>query len=223
LLQESGHAKLVHLQRRHALYTEVFYPSGSLRIHAFLYKPKGDGPFPVVIYNHGERTGRPRRPVRNEHIGNLLTQAGYVVLVPERRGYVSSNGPMFSEDVGFDWGQRFIARVEAETDDVFAALDYLRTLPFADTKRIGIMGYSLGGIVTTFAISRSTTFAVAINQAGAAGAWNISADLRSALIATGERATTQALLQVAQNDRTTDSITTLAEIFKKRAACRTEW
>ena len=53
---------------------------------------------------------------------------------------------------------------------MFAAVDYLRTLPFADTKRIGIMGYSLGGIVTMFAIRRSTTFAVAINQAGAAGA-----------------------------------------------------
>src|SRR5262249_50582287 len=33
-------------------YTEVFYPSGSLRIQAYLYKPHGDGPFPVVIYNH---------------------------------------------------------------------------------------------------------------------------------------------------------------------------
>jgi dienelactone hydrolase len=41
--------------------------------------------------------------------------------------------------------------VEAETADVFAAVDYLRTLPFADTKRIGIMGYSLGGAVTMFA------------------------------------------------------------------------
>jgi dienelactone hydrolase len=199
-----------------ASYTEVFYPSGSLRIHAFLYKPKGDGPFPVVIYNHGARSGRPRRPEPNEFIGNLLTRAGYLVLVPERRGYGSSNGPMFSEDVGFDWGQRFIARVEAETDDVFAALDYLRTLPFADTKRIGIMGFSLGGIVTMFAISRSTTFAVAINQAGAAGAWNISAEIRSALMAAAGKATTPALLQVAQNDRTTDSITTLGEIFKKR-------
>lgn len=121
-----------------------------------------------------------------------------------------------SEDIGSDWGQRFVARVEAETDDVFAAVDYLRTLPFADTKRIGIMGYSLGGIVTMFAIRRSTTFAVAINQAGAAGAWNISAELRSALIAAAEKATTPALLLVAENDRTTASITTLAEIFKKR-------
>jgi dienelactone hydrolase len=121
-----------------------------------------------------------------------------------------------SEEVRNDLGQRFVARVEAETDDVLAALDYLRTLPFVDTKRIGIMGYSLGGIVTMFAVSRSTMFAVAINQAGATGAWDISARLRSALIAAAEKGTTPALLLVAQNDRTAASITTPAEIFKKR-------
>ena len=199
-----------------AAYSEIFYPSGKLRIHAFLYKHKGDGPFPVVIYNHGARSGRPRRPEPNEFIGSLLTKAGYAVLIPERRGYGDSEGPTLAEAVGNDWGQRFVARVEAETDDVFAAVDYLRTLPFADTKRIGIMGHSLGGIVTMFAVSRSSTFAVAINQAGAAGAWNISAEIRRALIAAADKATTPALLQVAQNDRTTDSITTLAEIYKKR-------
>lgn len=40
--------------------------------------------------------------------------------------------------------------------------------------------------------------------------------MRSALIAAAEKATTPALLLVAENDRTTDSITALAEIFKKR-------
>ena len=162
------------------------------------------------------RSGRPRRPEPNEYIGSLLTRAGYAVLIPERRGYGGSDGPTLAEAMGNDWGQRFIARAEAETDDVFAAVDYLRTLPFADTKRIGIMGYSLGGIVTMFAVSRSTTFAVAINQAGATGAWNISAEMRSALIAAAGKVTTPALLRVAQNDHTTDSITALAEIFKKR-------
>jgi dienelactone hydrolase len=197
-------------------YTQVFYPSGRLRIRAFLYKPKGNGPFPFVIYNHGARSGRPRRSEPNEFIGNLLTRAGYAVLIPERRGYGDSDGPTMAEAIGNDWGQRFVARAEAETDDVFAAVDYLRTLRFADTKRIGLMGYSLGGIITMFAISRSTTFAVAINQAGATGSWNISAEIRSALIAAAGKATTPALLQVAQNDRTTDSITTLGEVFKKR-------
>ena len=34
-------------------YTEVFYASGTFRIQAYLYRPPGDGPFPLIIYNHG--------------------------------------------------------------------------------------------------------------------------------------------------------------------------
>src|SRR5213592_1030415 len=101
-------------------YSETFYKSGNLRIQAYLYKPDGDGPFPVVIYNHGSRAGRERRAVPFEYIGRLLTRAGYAVLVPERRGYGGSDGPTWSEDVGNDRGQRFIARLQEETDDVLA-------------------------------------------------------------------------------------------------------
>jgi dienelactone hydrolase len=197
-------------------YAEVFYPSGDLRIQAYLYKPNGEGPFPVVIYNHGSRAWHERRQVPFEYIGRLLTQAGYAVLVPERRGYGRSDGPTWSEEVGYDQGSRYLARLQAETDDVLAALDYLRTLPFADTQRMGIMGWSSGGIVTLFAVSRSPAFAVAVDQAGGALAWDENAGVRSALIAAAEQATTPVLLLVAQNDRTTASSTTLADIFKKR-------
>ena len=196
-------------------YTEVFYPSGNLSIQAYLYKPYSDGPFPVVIYNHGARRGGERRSVPQEHIGKLLSGAGYVVFVPERRGYGRSDGPTFPEEVGND-RRRIVPRLHAETDDVLAALDYLRSLPFADTKRVGIMGWSFGGIVTMFAISRSSAFTVALDQAGGALTWNGNVDVRSALRAAAEKATTPTLLQVAQNDRTTSSITTLAEIFKNR-------
>src|SRR5262249_28966850 len=78
-----------------ATYSELFYPSGGLRIQAYLYRPDGAGPFPVVIYNHGSRVGRERASVPNEFIGKMLTRAGYVVLVPERRGYGKSEGPIW--------------------------------------------------------------------------------------------------------------------------------
>jgi dienelactone hydrolase len=197
-------------------YTEVFYPSGGLRIQAYLYKPAGDGPFPVVIYNHGSRTGNERRSVPFSYIGTLLTEVGYVVLVPERRGYGQSDGPTWTEEVGRDMGPRFIARLQAETDDVLAALDYLRTLPFVAVGRVGIMGWSFGGIVTMFSISRSAAFAVAVNQAGGALTWNGNASVREALMAAAEKAATPTLLLVAQNDRTTASIATLAEVYKQR-------
>jgi dienelactone hydrolase len=196
-------------------YTDVFYPSGSLSIQAYLYQPYGSGPFPVVIYNHGARRGGERRSVPQAHIGKLLTQAGFMVLVPERRGYGRSDGPTVSEEVEND-KERLVPRLQKDTDDVLAAVDYLRTVPLVDTKRVGIMGWSYGGIISMFAVSRSTAFAVAVDQAGGALTWDGNVHVRNALIAAAEKATTPTLFQVAQNDRTTASITTLAEIFKKR-------
>jgi dienelactone hydrolase len=107
-------------------YTDVFYPSGGLRIQAYLYRPEGDGLLPAVIYNHGSRSGRERQSVPFEHIGRLLTSAGYVTLVSERRGYGRSDGATWPEDVGKNRG-RTVARLDEETDDVLAAVDFLRT------------------------------------------------------------------------------------------------
>jgi dienelactone hydrolase len=196
-------------------YSEVFYSSGNLRIQAYLYKPDGDGPFPVVIYNHGSRDGRERASVPFQYVGKILTNAGYAVLVPERRGYGKSDGSAWSEEVR-NSPNGLIARLQAETDDVLAAIDYLRDIRFIDTTRMGIMGWSFGGIVTMLALSRSTAFLVAIDQAGGALAWDRNAHVRNALIAAAEKADTPTLFMVANNDRTTSSVTTLADIFEKR-------
>ena len=122
---------------------------------------------------------------------------------------------MWWQEVGNDQS-RLITRLQAETGDVLAAIDYLRTVPFADTSRMGIMGWSFGGIVTMLAVSRSTAFLVAVNQAGGALAWDGNLHLRSVLIAAAEKAPTPTLFMVAKNDRTTLSVTTLAELFEKR-------
>jgi hypothetical protein len=42
----------------------TFYPSGKFKIEAYVYKPEGTGPFPVVIYNHGSRAGHERESGR---------------------------------------------------------------------------------------------------------------------------------------------------------------
>jgi dienelactone hydrolase len=197
-------------------YAEVFYPSGELRIQAYLYRPEGNGPFPIVIYNHGTRDGRERESLPFPHIGRMLTRAGYGVLVSERRGYGKSGGAMWWQETGND-PSRVVSRLQDETGDVLAAIDYLRTVPFADTKRMAVMGWSFGGIVTMMALSRSSAFAAAINQAGGALTWDANPFVRKALISAAEQSSTPTLLMVAKNDRTTDSITTLADVYQKRA------
>ena len=88
-------------------YTEVFYPSGIFRIQAYLYRPSGDGPFPLIIYNHGSRAGHEHESLPFSYIGNLMLQNRCAVLVPERRGYGRSDGSTSTDEVGQDRGPRF--------------------------------------------------------------------------------------------------------------------
>jgi dienelactone hydrolase len=211
-------------------YSEVFYPSGPLHIQAYLYRPPGNGPFPLVIYNHGSRANRERESWQFSFVGRVFLQSGYAVLVPERRGYGRSDGLTFSEEIGQETGPspagsrrgtpdpadspHFIGRLQAESDDVLAALDFLTTLPFIDRSRLGIMGWSFGGIVTMFTVSRSGAFRAAVNQAGGALVWDRSAELRTALLAAASQVRPPVLLMVAENDRTTASVTTLASTLR---------
>jgi dienelactone hydrolase len=197
-------------------YTQVFYESGKLRIEGYLYRPPGDGPFPVIVYNHGSREGAERSERPFPFIGNLLTAAGYAVLVPERRGYGQSDGMTFQEEVGRDAGATFIRRLQAESDDVLAAVDYLKTVPGVDASRIGIMGWSFGGIVSVFTASRSERFFAVVDQAGGALTWSRSRDLRSALPEAAGRIHAPVLCMAAENDATTASVKSVCEAVRSR-------
>jgi dienelactone hydrolase len=190
-------------------YEDVFYDSGGLRIEAYLYKPAGSGPFPAVVYNHGSRAGNERTSVPFTYVGRILTEAGFVVLVPERRGYGRSDGTTFSDAVG-DGGVGFVDRLQQETDDVLASLEYLRTVPEVDISRLGVMGWSLGGIVSLFSASRSDAFRAAVDQAGGSLSWRGSADLRSAMVDAATKVRIPVLAMGAQNDATVDAVLTVA-------------
>jgi dienelactone hydrolase len=199
-------------------YQEVYYPSGKLRLEAYLYKPAGNGPFPVVIYNHGSRPGREKTSAPLVYIGKMLMDARYVVLVPERRGYGRSDGATFSEEIGSDHGAKFVARMEEETADVLAGVEYLKTLPYADRSRVAVMGWSLGGIVTVFAAARSSAFRAAINQAGASLTWDTSPAMQNAMTDAAGRIRIPMLAMVAKNDRTTHAVEAVAQEMKSHHA-----
>ena len=194
----------------------VYYDNGGLRLEAYLYTPKGTGPFPVVIYNHGSRQGNERIERSFQFIGALLTEAGYAVLVPERRGYGKSDGQTFGEEVGADKGARFMTRMQAEADDVLASIKFLETTPSVDTKRIGIMGWSFGGITTVFAASKSRAFRAVVDQAGGSLSWKSSPALQQALPVAAAQITAPLLCLVAENDATTLAVKSACDAAKKR-------
>jgi len=199
-------------------FVEVFYSSGNLRIEAYLYKPEGKGPFPVVIYNHGSRPGNERAERPFAYVGKMLAAEGYVVLVPERRGYGKSEGSLFSEEVGEDRGPRYVARLQQEADDVVAAAEFAKTLPEADPSRIAVMGWSFGGIVSVFAASHSALFRAIVDQAGGALSWDGSPALQAALKEAASNIRIPLLGMVAENDRTTKSVRVVVDEAKKKGA-----
>ena len=194
----------------------VFYPSGKLRIEAYVYKPEGAGPFPAVIYNHGSRPGHERDERPFAFVGELLSKSSsFVVIVPERRGYGRSEGATFSEEIGQDKGPRFVNRLEQEADDVIAAAEFAKTLPYVDGTRIGVMGWSFGGIVSVLAASRSSLFRVVVDQAGGALSWDGSPALQRALREAAAQIRIPLLGMVAENDRTTQSVKAVVEEAQK--------
>ncbi len=202
-------------------FERVFYPSGKLRIEGYIYRPAGDGPFPVVIYNHGSREGEERSERPFPHVGRLLTAAGYAVLVPERRGYGQSDGPVFRDEIGRDRGPRFVTRLQEESGDVLAALDYLKTVPGLDPSRIAIMGWSFGGMVSVFAASRSDRFFAVVDQAGGSLTWPRSPAIQSALPDAAKKIRAPILCMVAENDATTESVKRVCEAARKKGTAAT--
>ena len=187
----------------------IFFPSGPLRIEAYLYRPAGSGPFPALIYNHGSRLGFEREERRFPWIADAFVPAGYVVLVVERRGYGKSDGKTFADEVGRERGAKFAARLEAEADDVGAAIDYLRRQAFVDAKRIAMLGWSFGGILTVITCSRRSDVAAAVDQAAGALSWKGSPELHRVLRDAAAKVRVPLLTMVAANDATTEAARTI--------------
>jgi dipeptidyl aminopeptidase/acylaminoacyl peptidase len=71
-------------------------------------------------------------------------ERGYVIITPDYRGS-TGYGEAFYKAI--DYGGK-------EIDDVVSAVDYLATLPYVDTTRLGIMGWSHGGFITAHVLFR---------------------------------------------------------------------
>ena len=199
-----------------ANYTQVFYKSGGLRIEAYVYKPAGEGPFPLILYNHGSRDGQDRVEQPVAFIGRLFTSAGYAVVVPERRGYGKSEGPILRDEIGADTNGKMLDRLRRESTDVLAALEFAKTDPTIDTSRVGIIGWSFGGIVSLLAAGQTHAFFAIIDQAGGALTWHRSPSLQSVLRDAARNLRMPILCMDAENDATTEAVRSVCEAARSR-------
>jgi dienelactone hydrolase len=119
------------------------------RIPATLSKPEGPGPFPAVVIMHDCSGLGPRSSGAPGRWAAELVKRGYVVILADSFG---TRG--FPEGVCRDASPgRTNVGPQRRAADAYAALAYLRSLPYVDGRRIGIMGGSHGGASTLAAMA----------------------------------------------------------------------
>jgi len=134
----AGHMRMEKISYRSRL--------GDLDIPAFVFEPlnvERGRTYPALVWVHENIRGH-----LYEHYIPYIREAtsrGYVVIAPEYRGSIGYGRAFYD---AIDYGG-------AEVDDVVTAADVLRTrYPHVDSSRIGIVGWSHGGMIALLAVFR---------------------------------------------------------------------
>jgi dipeptidyl aminopeptidase/acylaminoacyl peptidase len=133
--------------------SSITYASGPLKVKGYLAVPKQGERMPAVVFNRGGN--REFGAITDEQavlrLGGIA-RWGYVVAASQYRGVQGGEG---KEEFG-----------GAEVDDVLNLIPLLESIPKVDATRIGMFGWSRGGMMTYLALARTDRIAAAIVGSG---------------------------------------------------------
>ena len=135
-------------------------------VHGQLVKPPdyvSGRRYPTIVWIHGGPNGQDDHSLELQGYGpplerQLFATHGFVVLAINYRGS-TGRGAKFARSILADWGHK-------EVEDLLAGVDYAVGKGIADPARLGIGGWSYGGLLTDYVIASDTRFKSAISGAG---------------------------------------------------------
>lgn len=135
------------------------FENDGVTVHGFVTKPPGEKPaagYPTIVELHGGPVYQYSREFSIDR--QLYANNGYLVVSINPRGS-SGQGFDFARAIYADWGNK-------DSSDILAGLDHLQAEGLIDPDRIGVEGWSYGGMLTHYLIARDTRFKAAISGAG---------------------------------------------------------
>jgi dipeptidyl aminopeptidase/acylaminoacyl peptidase len=135
-------------------------------VHGQIVEPPGFVPgkrYPTILWIHGGPNGQDDHSLTLEGYSpplerQLFATHGYVALAVNYRGG-TGRGESYARSIVADWGHK-------EVEDLLAGVDYAIARGIADPARLGIGGWSYGGLLTDYTIASDTRFKAALSGAG---------------------------------------------------------
>jgi dipeptidyl aminopeptidase/acylaminoacyl peptidase len=131
--------------------------SDNNKVSGILYLPDSTAKnLPLILFIHGG-------PVAQDEYSfdmsrQILAGAGFAVAAVNYRGS-SGRGLSYIKAIYGDWGNK-------EVKDIIGVADHLIKTGIADPNKLGIGGWSYGGILTNYTIATDTRFKAAVSGAG---------------------------------------------------------
>jgi len=190
---------------------KVAFPGPQGRtLYGWLYKPKGKGPFPAVVWNHGSglMTDPPlsfyRKDLAAFYVGN-----GYIFFAPHRTGHGMSRAAGESATtasnkncVGTNLKQVQLCKVKYHEEsnlDTVAAVKWLQEQRFVKRKQLVVSGASYGGIQTILTAEKKLGVSAFVPFTPAAQSW-ANVLLRERLMSALKKARKPVFLIQAEGD-----------------------
>ena len=139
----------------------TFNSADGTPVEGFVVKPAGfraGVKYPTILWLHGGPVSQYDHSFHPP--SELFAANGFVTLLLNPRGS-SGYGQSFSEAIFADWGNK-------DFQDVMAGVDYAIQAGYTDPDRLGVGGWSYGGILTNYVITKSDRFKAAVSGASEA-------------------------------------------------------
>jgi dienelactone hydrolase len=134
------------------------FPAANVEMRTLVFRPRGAGPFPLAVINHGstqDAESRATAPMEEfEALTAWFVRRGYAVAIPERPGHGRTGGPYF-EDQGDCEDADYQRSGLATATSIEVAIAYMTTQPFVRRNDVVVVGQSAGGLGALALASRN--------------------------------------------------------------------
>ena len=123
-------------------------PAQDVLSHALLFRPPGEGPFPLAVIAHATTQNVLRRAQMPQPVYRALAAwlvaRGFAVLVPERAGHGATGGKYLEDQGGCDEAD-YVRSGRVTADAIASAAGFMRKQSFIKPGGTMIVGHSAGG------------------------------------------------------------------------------